>query len=84
MKDFMKVASIFAVGFITGSLLEHWHMHKAVDANYKLYLEELEKFNNQTEECNRLDLELRQCRLTNWQVAQYASQLKKQLDHFME
>lgn len=84
MKDFMKVASIFAVGFLTGSLLEYWHMRKAVDANYKLYLEELEKFNNQTEECNRLDLELRQCRLTNWQVAQYASQLKKQLDHFME
>ena len=84
MKDLMKVAAIFATGFITGSLLEHWHMHKAVDANYKLYLEELEKFNKQTEECNRLDLELRQCRLTNWQVAQYAASLKQQLDRFME
>lgn len=84
MKDFMKVASIFAVGFLTGSLLEHWHMRKSVDANYKLYLEELEKVNKQGEEINQLDLELRQCRLTNWQVAQYASQLKKQLDHFME
>lgn len=84
MKDFMKVASIFAVGFMTGSILEYWHMRKSVDANYKLYSEELDKFNSQVEECNRLDLELRQCRLTNWQVAQYAAQMKKQLDHFME
>lgn len=84
MKDFMKVASIFAVGFLTGSLLEHWHMHKSVKANYELYLKELEKVNKQGEEINQLDLELRQCRLTNWQVAQYATQMKKQLDHFME
>lgn len=80
----MKVASIFAVGFLTGSLLEYWHMHKAVDANYKLYLEGIERLNKQAEECNQLDLDLRQCRLTNWQVAQYATSLKKQLDHFME
>lgn len=84
MKDFMKVAAIFATGFITGSLLEHWHIHKSVDANYKLYLEEFEKVNKQGEEINQLDLELRQCRLTNWQVAQYATQMKKQLDRFME
>ena len=59
-------------------------MHKSVDATYKLYLKELERANKQGEEINQLDLDLRQAKLTNFQVAQYAAQMKKQLDQFME
>lgn len=84
MKIDKEVAAIFSVGVLVGSTIEWFYSRKlrkeleqARDRNYKLYEEQFEK-------ANQLDLELRQCKLTNFQVAQYASQLKKQLDHFME
>lgn len=84
MKIDKQVAAIFSVGVLVGSTIEWFYSRKlrkeleqARDRNYKLYEEQFEK-------ANQLDLELRQCKLTNFQVAQYASQLKKQLDHFME
>lgn len=84
MKIDKQVAAIFSVGVLVGSTIEYLYSRKwrkeleqARDRNYKLYEEQFEK-------ANQLDLELRQCKLTNFQVAQYASQLKKQLDHFME
>lgn len=84
MKIDKQVAAIFSVGVLVGSTIEWFYSRKfrkeleqARDRNYKLYEEQFEK-------ANQLDLDLRQCKLTNFQVAQYASQLKKQLDHFME
>ena len=84
MKIDKQVAAIFSVGVLVGSTIEWFYSRKfrkeleqARDRNYKLYEEQFEK-------ANQLDLELRQCKMTNWQVAQYASQLKQQLDHFME
>ena len=84
MKIDKQVAAIFSVGVLVGSTIEWFYSRKlrkeleqARDRNYKLYEEQFEK-------ANQLDLELRQCKLTNFQVAQYAAQMKKQLDHFME
>ena len=84
MKIDKQVAAIFSVGVLVGSTIEYLYSRKwrkeleqARDRNYKLYEEQFEK-------ANQLDLELRQCKLTNFQVAQYATQLKRQLDHFME
>ena len=84
MKIDKQVAAIFSVGVLVGSALEYFYgrkcrkeLEQARDRNYKLYEEQFEK-------ANQLDLELRQAKLTNFQVAQYATQLKKQLDHFME
>lgn len=84
MKDFFKVAAIFAAGMLAGETLEYLcgrkyrkELEQARDRNYKLYEEQFEK-------ANQLDLELRQAKLTNFQVAQYATSLKKQLDTFME
>ena len=84
MKIDKQVAAIFSVGVLVGSTIEWFYSRKlrkeleqARDRNYKLYEEQFEK-------ANQLDLEHRECKLTNFQVAQYASQLKKQLDHFME
>ena len=84
MKDFFKAAAIFAAGILVGDTLEYLcsrkcrkELEQARDRNYKLYEEQFEK-------ANQLDLELRQAKLTNFQVAQYATSLKKQLDTFME
>ena len=84
MKIDKEVAAIFSVGVLVGSTIEWFYSRKlrkeleqARDRNYKLYEEQFEK-------ANQLDLELRQCKLTNFQVAQYAAQMKKQLDQFME
>lgn len=84
MKDFFKVAAIFAAGILVGDTLEYLCSRKCIkeleqarDRNYKLYEEQFEK-------ANQFDLELRQAKLTNFQVAQYATSLKKQLDAFME
>lgn len=84
MKIDKEVAAIFSVGVLVGSAIEWFYSRKfrkeleqARDRNYKLYEEQFEK-------ANQLDLDLRQAKLTNFQVAQYASQLKKQLDRFME
>ena len=84
MKIDKQVAAIFSVGVLVGSTIEWFYgrkfrkeLEQARDRNYRLYEEQFEK-------ANQLDLDLRQAKLTNFQVAQYASQLKKQLDHFME
>lgn len=91
MKDFFKVAAIFAAGFIAGDIAEYLLMSKQIkmerdasDKNHDLYRKEVDRGNELVEENERLVLELGQCRITNWQVATYATQLKKQLDHFME
>lgn len=91
MKDFFKAAAIFAAGFIVGDIAEYLFKSKQIkmvreDArrNYDLYRKEVDRGNDLVEENQRLDLELRQCKLTNFQVAQYATQMKKQLDAFME
>ena len=91
MKDFFKAAAIFAAGFIVGDIAEYLYKSKQLKMvredsrrNYDLYRKEVGRGNNLVEENQRLDLELRQCKITNWQVATYATQLKKQLDTFME
>lgn len=82
---------IFSAGIIIGSALEYLCTRKCVkaqreisDQNYELYQKQLEKANGLVEENQQLDLELRQCKLTNWQCTTYATRLKKQLDEFME
>lgn len=91
MKDFFKAAAIFAAGFIAGDIAEYLFKSKQIkmvreDArrNYDLYRKEVDRGNDLVEENQRLDLELRQCKITNWQTATYATRLKKQLDEFME
>lgn len=91
MKDFMKVAAIFAAGFIAGDIAEYLYKSKQIDflrkdqhRTYDLYRKEVDRGNDLVEENQRLDLELRQCKLTNWQCATYATRLKQQLDEFME
>lgn len=82
---------VFSAGIVIGSALEYLCTRKCVkaqreisDRNYDLYQKQLEKANDLVEENQQLDLDLRQCKLTNWQTATYATRLKQQLDHFME
>lgn len=91
MRDFFKAAAIFAAGFIAGDIVEYLYKSKQLEMvredanrNYDLYRKEVDRGNDLVEENQRIVLELGQCRITNWQVATYATQLKKQLDHFME
>lgn len=82
---------VFSAGIVIGSALEYLCTRKQVkaqreisDRNYDLYQKQLEKANGLVEENQQLDLDLRQCKLTNWQTATYATRLKQQLDQFME
>ena len=91
MKDIMKVAAIFAAGLFVGETLEYIRKAKQIDLlrkdrdhSYDLYRKEVDRGNDLVEEIQRLDLELQQCKLTNWQCATYASSLKKQLDNLIE
>lgn len=75
---------LVAAGFIAGSVAQTIHDQKSIDRWQKNYNEELERANRLVERVNQLDLDLRQCKLTNWQVGTYATRLKMQLDQFME
>lgn len=83
-KDSFGVAVLLSIGAIIGMSVQAVYDQRKIKAVYKDYTDELERANGLVQKCNQLDLDLRQCRLTNWQVGQYATQLKKQLDHFME
>lgn len=90
-KDGWGALVLASAGLLVGSTLEWLHGRKALkqesaraNRNYDMYLEQLKRGNDLSDKVNELDLEVRQCKLTNWQVATYATQLKQRLDQFME
>lgn len=74
---------LVAAGFVAGNVVQARYDQKSIDRWQKNYNEELERANRLVDRVNQLDLDLRQCRLTNWQVAQYAAQLKRAYDNLM-
>lgn len=91
MKIDKQVAAIFAAGVIIGDLLARIatrqrlkELRNATNRNYDLYAKEVERSNGIVEENTQLRTDLANCKITNWQVAQYAASLKQQLDRFME
>ena len=91
MKDSLKIAAIFAAGLIVGVKLEKMsgikelkYSNECRDRNYDLYEKSFSEAEELRKEKAELALELRQCKMTNFQVATYATRLKKMLDEMTE
>lgn len=91
MKDIFKVAAIFCTGFLVGSTAEHFVKQKAIkilkeerDRFADAYEQARKDYNESLKDNDQLRLDIVSCKLLNRQVGQYAMQLRKSLDNFME